>query len=527
MTTSLDDLRRVEEIIRKVPPERLKKVMAIPAVRERLKKRWTANPGPQTQALLSEADEVFYGGQAGGGKTDLLLGLAHTEHHRSLILRRTNKESARFIERFSEIVGHRNGWNGQTSTFTFPKGRKVEFGGCQLEDDKQKYKGDPKDFIGFDEVSDFTESQYRFICGWNRSAKKGQRCRVVAAGNPPTRPEGLWVLKYWGAWLDPTHPNPAEPGEIRWYTTINEVDTEVDGPGPHMIEGEPIMARSRTFIPAQLSDNPDLSETNYASVLASLPKELRDAYRDGKFTASLRDDDWQVIPTMWVEAAMARWDESDGQGVAMTAIGLDCAGGGKDAAIIAPRHGAWFAPMTEVKGGASADGAEVAGRVLRVRRNDCPVIIDVGGGYAGAAIERFNDNGITYYKFNGSNTSMASAVGSGLKFYNKRAEAYWKFREALDPDQDGGCDIALPRDAELKADLCAATYEVGTRGIKLEAKDKIKSRIGRSPDKGDAVVMCWSEGARIAARSGSYGARAGRAIRNIVGYANQKRMSRR
>ena len=75
-------------------------------------------------------------------------------------------------------------------------------------------------------------------------------------------------MKYWGPWLDTTHPNPAKPGELRWFTTVAGEDREVDGPGPHMIDGEPVYARSRTFIRATLSDNPDLARTNYASVLA-------------------------------------------------------------------------------------------------------------------------------------------------------------------------------------------------------------------------------------------------------------------
>jgi hypothetical protein len=44
-----------------------------------------------------------------------------------------------------------------------------------------------------------------------------------------------------------------------------------------------------------------------------------------------------------------------------------------------------------------------------------------------------------------------------FKFVNKRAEAYWKFREALDPKT--GDDIALPPDPELKADLCAPRWK--------------------------------------------------------------------
>jgi hypothetical protein len=39
----------------------------------------------------------------------------------------------------------------------------------------------------------------------------------------------------------------------------NGEDREVDGPGPHMIDGEAVYARSRTFIRATLSDNPDLA----------------------------------------------------------------------------------------------------------------------------------------------------------------------------------------------------------------------------------------------------------------------------
>ena len=86
------------------------------------------------------------------------------------------------------------------------------------------------------EGTDFLESQYRFIIGWNRSTSPEQRCRVIVASNPPTTAEGLWVVKYWAPWLDRTHPNPAKPGELRWFTTVNGEDQEVNGPGPHMID---------------------------------------------------------------------------------------------------------------------------------------------------------------------------------------------------------------------------------------------------------------------------------------------------
>lgn len=518
---TVDDLRALERLVKALPADKLAKLASMPAVKEKLSQGWIPNPGQQELAFNSPADEMFYGGTAGGGKTELMMGTALTSQKRSLILRRTNKEASRFIRRFSEIVGHRDGWNGQTQTFTFGDGRIVEFGGCQLEDDKQKYKGEPKDFIGFDEISDFTETQYRFIIGWNRSAHKGQRCRIIAAGNPPTTPEGLWVVQYWAPWLDETHPNPAEPGELRWFTTIGGKDMEVDGPGPHMIDGEPIMARSRTFIPARLEDNPDLAETNYGSVLAALPPGLREAYKDGKFSATLKDDDFQAIPTSWIIAAQERWRPEGHTGLQMTAVGMDCAGGGKDAAVIAPRYGGWYSPIQSVQGDITADGSAMAAVVVRHRKDGCPVVVDVGGGYAGAIIERFKDNGIAYSKFDGSAASVATAKGSGLRFANKRAETIWRFREELDPDQEGGSAVALPPDPELRADLASYHYTVGARGILIESKEDIKKRIGRSPNKGDAVVMCLSEGNKAAAKrmNGSWG----RTPKVHLGYANSKR----
>ena len=434
MAASVDDLRAVERLIQGLPPKKLEELIKLPGIASKLEKGWLPNPGAQTRAVQSPADELFYGGVAGGGKSDILQGIALTEHKMSLILRRTNKEASRFITRFAEIVGHKDGWNDQKGVFSFPDGRRIEFGGCQLEDDKQKYKGDPRDLVGFDEISDFSETQYRFIKGWNRSVDTEQRCRVVACGNPPTKPSGYWVKTYWGAWLLKTHPNPAEDGELRWYTTIEGKDQEVDGQGPHMIGGRPIMARSRTYIRAELKDNPDLDDAGYESVLAALPDGIRQAYYLGDFDAYIDDDDWQVIPTSWIIAAQDRWEPDGWKKFNMTAAAIDPAGGGLDSAELACRHGGWYAKLVSAQGEDTADGTAMAAMVIRYRKDGCPIVIDIGGGYAGAIIERFKDNTILYHKYDGRSDSMASARGSGLKFANKRAEVWWKFREALEPE---------------------------------------------------------------------------------------------
>src|SRR3954470_21058838 len=69
------------------------------ALKSTARMAWVPNPGPQTQAFQCEADELFYGGEAGGGKTDLGIGLALTEHKRSLLLRRINKDAVKIKPR--------------------------------------------------------------------------------------------------------------------------------------------------------------------------------------------------------------------------------------------------------------------------------------------------------------------------------------------------------------------------------------------------------------------------------------------
>jgi hypothetical protein len=487
---------------------------------------WVPNVGPQSAAYDSPADELFYGGAAGSGKSDLGIGLALTQHRRALILRRVNKDAVKLVERASAILGHRDGYNGQLQRWRLGEGddaRLIEFAGCEYEDDKQRFKGDPHDLIHFDEGTDFTYTQYRFIIGWNRSTVPGQRCRIVVASNPPTSPEGLWVIKHWGPWLDPMHARPAQPGELRWFTTSPDgADIEVDGPGPHLLGGEKVLARSRTFIPGKLADNPDLRETGYAAVLAGLPEELRRAYRDGDFSASIKDDEFQVIPTAWIEAAQKRWKPTPPR-AHMTAVGLDVAQGGDAETVAAPRYGGWYDKLTCKPGKECQEGSDVAAMIVRVRRNNCPVIVDCGGGWGAAAVGAMERNGIPAVPYLGNKPSSGTSKDGKLKFYNKRAEDWWRFREELDPDQEFGSAIALPPGADAKADLAAPRWELTPRGIKVEAKPDIVKRLGRSPDKGDAIVLAMNEGGKAAAKHVREGRRGARPERANVGHSDFKK----
>lgn len=467
---------------------------------------WVPSMGPQTDAYFCLADELLFGGEAGGGKSDLICGLALTDHERSLILRRFTDDAKELAERVMQITGTRDGYNGQDLIYR-NFGRNIDFGGCKEEISKQRYKGKPHDLIGFDELSDFLESQYRFIVGWNRSVNPNQRCRVVGATNPPTAAEGLWVIKYWGAWLDPTHPRPAKQGELRWYTTDDEGhDEEVDGRGPHLVKGEMVEARSRTFIRSHLSDNPDLTQTGqYAANLAALPQELRTAYKEGRFDLSLQDQLNQVIPTAWVIAAQQRWKPDPPLGIPMCAMGVDVAQGGNNDSTIARRHDGWFAPILRKRGVETPDGPSVAGWIIQERHHDAHIIIDMGGGYGGSAYDHLKST-ISHDKLHahkGSADSVKRTNDQQLRFYNKRAEVAWRFREALDPGMYQGSPISLPADPLILADLTALTFKFvrmskGTMGIKLIPKDQLVKKLGRSTDTGDGIFQAWSKGPKAA-----------------------------
>lgn len=469
---------------------------AYEATRDRI---WVPNPGPQTEAFFSEADELLYGGEPGGGKTDLLAGLSLTTHRRSLVLRRTSKEADKLLERYKELVGHSKGLNENTGVWRLG-GRLIDIGGCQLEKDKQKRKGVAHDLKAFDELPDFTRTQYEFITTWNRSVDPGQRCRIVATANPPTNSEGIWVVERWAAWLDPRHPKPAKSGELRWYLRTDENhEEEVDGPGPYEVEGQrkPVYARSRTFIRSRLEDNPDLDATNYSSTLASKGGEMS-ALTSGNFEAALQDKPFQAIPTDWVRAAQDRWTDKTPEGVPMCAIGVDMSGGSHDPMIIAPRHDGWFAPIIRIEAKSipkDRPGKYCAGLVMSYRRDRAIVVVDLGGGHGGGTYEQLKENDIEVIGHKGMDTSVRRTHDGQLGFFNKRTEVIWRMREALDPSQAGGSPIALPPSPTLLADLTAPTFKQVPGGkLQVESKKDVCDRLGRSTDEGDAVVQSWSAG---------------------------------
>jgi hypothetical protein len=456
---------------------------------------WTPFPNsPQALAYESAADELLYGGAAGGGKTDLLLGLAGTQHYSSIIFRREFPLLRNIVERSREIFNQRreshlrDSYNESLHIWRLVDDRMIEFAAMQYEKDRENFRGRPHDFYGWDEITEFTESQYRFVNGWLRTTRTGQRCRVVAAGNPPTDTEGEWVIQYWGAWLDPQHPNKAKPSELCWVARIDDKDIWIENDKPITYKQETIIPRSRTFIPAFLADNPILAATSYGSVLQGMPEPLRSQLLYGDYSIRYTDNAYQVIPRAWVEAAQARWTDTNGN--SLTAIGGDVSRGGDDKSVLARRHGVWYAPLLKYAGRDITDGQAFVARLLPQMRDEAIAFIDVIG-IGASAYDIARMNGLPVVGVNWSEGTQDTDRSGRLHFTNTRARDWWRMREALDPHN--GMSIALPPDPELLADLCAPRWTPQANGIRVESKEDIKKRLGRSPDCGDAVVLALNE----------------------------------
>lgn len=488
---------------------------------------WAPLEGPQTLAYNNEADIIGYGGAAGGGKTDLACGKALTKHQKVMILRRVGTELTGIEDRLEELIGDRKGYNSQkkiwrvdlekmaqTSALVNPERKRlqIEFASLPNPGDERGYQGRPHDLLVFDEAANFLETQVRFLLGWLRSVDPKQKCQALFCFNPPTNAEGRWIIPFFGPWLDKKHPNPAQPGELRCFATINGVDVEVPDKKPFVLGDAPdntppadiprvydfdpkdytgvnvtkiIKPLSRTFIPSRISDNPYLFGTGYMNTLQSLPEPLRSQMLNGDFHAGMEDDAWQLIPTEWVERAQARWKDYYPK-PPMDSMGVDVARGGKDKTIIACRHGAWIDKLKVFPGASTPDGHSIATHVLLAKTDDAVQHIDVIG-VGASPYDLLNVGNNQVVGVDVRHASGASDRSGMLSFFNLRSELGWKLREWLDPANNTGA--MLPPGPEILADLTAPKWVPQGKVIKVESREDIIKRLHRSPDIFSAICL--------------------------------------
>ena len=442
---------------------------------------------PQEAAYHCTADVIGYGGAAGGGKSDLLLGKAFTQFKRAVIYRLNNPDLQDIIERGDTILDGKAFFvRGEKRRWELPNGGFCMATSAERIKDLRKYRGRARDFIGIDEASEFDETVVRMLMGWLRTENPNQRTQVLLTFNPPDE-RGEWLIEYFAAWINPDHQNPAEDGEIRWFIRKDDKDTEVDSGDPVTINGVDYKPQSRTFFHARVEDNPVLLRTNYRDQLNTLPEPLRTQLLTGDMTVGRKDDDWQVIPTEWILLAEERHKRGK-PALKLRAIGVDPTRGGADEFGIARLYGDYF----EVEGHPSSkapDGDTGAQLVIDAMNGDkAPVYIDSIG--IGASVyDVLKKTQETYAMNAGESAGKETDKSEKYLFANQRSLWWWRFREALDPNS--GYEIALPSIRKLRQDLRAPRYKRQGGKIIVESKETIKERTGRSTDYADPVIQAW------------------------------------
>ena len=469
---------------------------------------WYPHPqnNPQCQAYYSKADITLFGGSPGGGKTALGLGLALTQHKRSLIVRKQFTHLTGIVDNLQGMLGSSAGIvRGNRPNYKSPEGRLIIFEGMGAEGIDEGKQGNPFDLIYVDEGAQFTEKEVRLLIGWNRrgaGVPETQRCRVVIGSNPPTSPTGDWLGTFFGPWFDPKHINPAKFGELRWFYFDDEgKSVETEHQEPFELNGKTYRPSSRTYIYSTVDNNPYLDES-YKKNLDSLPEPFRTQLLSGNFLAARKDQDNQVIPTSWAMQCIGRYEAAKGQpphGIPMCAVALDCSGGGEDNAVISTRYDYFYTDLIKFKTSKEKAGEEMAAKVLLQRKDSADITIDMGGGFGGSAYEKLSEAlpSTRINRYVGGEKSDKRSPDGQLSYFNTRSQAYWEFRLAADPNQYGGAALAFPNDPRLLAGLTAPIFEADflTRGIiKIETKEKVKEKLGYSPDEADSVVMSWWKG---------------------------------
>jgi hypothetical protein len=121
-------------------------------------------------------------------------------------------------------------------------------------------------------------------------------------------------------------------------------------------------------------------------------------------------------------------------------------------------------------------------------------IIDAAGLGAGV-YDRMREVGARPLAYVGAARANARDRSGKYGFTNTRSAAYWHLRELLDPAFEPV--LALPPDDLMISDLTTPRWEITTGvppKIKVEPKDKVMERLGRSPDRGDAIAMAmWAD----------------------------------
>lgn len=164
-------------------------------------------------------------------------------------------------------------------------------------------------------------------------------------------------------------------------------------------------------------------------------------------------------------------------------IGLDIARFGDDKTNFCFRKGRWcFRFETYAK----KDNVEIANIATNFIQEYKPhrIFMDIGGQGSGV-YDTLKDRGFGEII---RGVYFGEKARRSERYFNRRAEMWDSINQWLKEV------VQLPADEELLDDLCAVNKKFDRLGrLQLEDKDEVKKRLGRSPDKGDALALTFAE----------------------------------
>lgn len=283
-------------------------------------------PGPQTAFLETPADVAIYGGAAGGGKSYALLLEALRHYENSLfgaVIFRRNSTQVRneggLWHESQRLYGPLDGHPREALLeWVFPSGMRVKF--SHLEHDKSVFdwQGAQIPYIGFDELTHFTERQFWYMFSRNRSTS-GVPGYIRATCNPDV---DSWVRKLVDWWIGKDgYPIKERSGKLRWF--IRRDDRLIwANTRQELIDnyGADELPKSLTFIPSSVHDNKILlaKDPAYLANLRALTRVERLRLEGGNWdvrfsSGTMFQREWfpvkEAIPSGWV-SAIRFWDRA-------------------------------------------------------------------------------------------------------------------------------------------------------------------------------------------------------------------------
>lgn len=195
-----------------------------------------------------------------------------------------------------------------------------------------------------------------------------------------------------------------------------------------------------------------------------------------------------LIPMDWIQKAVEQKGVPDGEKQA----GLDVARFGRDRTVYCLRSGGNITRMELIQ---KMDTMEVTGWTLGFLQEDKPEriavdVVGIGAGVYDRLSELLPGQEFICEPVPVNVGESPTDSDSKQKFFNYRAELYWNLREKFKPDTSGKSSISIPDDPDLINELTEIKYKYSSeRKIRIEDKEDMKKRIGRSPDKADALAL--------------------------------------